>query len=73
MAATPSRLYRQIEQRLDGTLADFVAARRPHQSWKRIAVELTQATKVEVSWESLRSWFADRITVEVKVDAGRVA
>lgn len=73
MAATPSRLYRQIERQLDGTLADFVAERRPHTSWREIATELTTVTEIEVSWESLRTWFAGRITVEVKVDAERVA
>ncbi len=69
MSSTPSRLYRQIERRLDGTLADFVAARRPHESWRRIAADIEEATGVEVSFESLRTWFDGRITVtyEVKV------
>lgn len=69
MASTPSRLYRQIERQLDGTLVDFVAARRPHESWRRIAADVHEATGVEVSWESLRSWFDGVITVtyEVKV------
>lgn len=65
--AEPSRLYRLIEERLDGTLAELIAARRPHTSWKDIAAEVTEMSGIEVSWESLRLWFADRITVEVTV------
>jgi hypothetical protein len=67
MADTPSKLYRLVEERLDGTLADFIAARRPHQSWRRIAAELDECTGIGVSWESLRLWFADRITVRTEV------
>lgn len=63
----PSRLYRLIEERLDGTLADYVAARRPAASWKSMAAELTATTGIEVSWESLRTWFADRIQISVTV------
>jgi hypothetical protein len=68
-AATPqpSRLYRLIEERLDGTLAEYVAARRPTASWKTMAAELTETTGIEVSWESLRTWFADRIQIRVTV------
>lgn len=77
MADTPSRLYRQIEQRMDGTLADFVAARRATQSWRRIAEEIFEVTGVEVSWESLRTWFDGRIevvsTVVIKDAPGRAA
>lgn len=63
----PSRLYRLIEERLDGTLAEYVASRRPAASWKAMAAELTATTGVEVSWESLRTWFADRIQIQVTV------
>jgi hypothetical protein len=78
MADTPSRLYRQIERGLaGGTLADFVAARRATQSWRRIAEDVYAATGVEVSWESLRTWFDGRIevvsTVVVKDAPGRAA
>jgi hypothetical protein len=74
----PSRLYRLIEERLDGTLTEFVASRRPAASWKAMAAELTTTTGVEVSWESLRTWFADRIQIQVTVaerhtEQGRVA
>lgn len=63
----PSRLYRLLEERLDGTLAEFVAARRPAASWKTMAAELSETTGIEVSWESLRTWFADRIQIQVTV------
>jgi hypothetical protein len=56
-----------IEARLDGTLADFVAARKASHSWTAMAEEITAITQIEVSDETLRRWFADRITVEVKV------
>jgi hypothetical protein len=63
----PSLLYQLIEAKLDGTLADFVAARRATQPWAAIAEELTNLTGQDVSDETLRRWFADRITVEVRV------
>lgn len=65
--AEPSRLYRLIEERLDGTLAELIAARRPQTSWRDIAAEVETLTGIEVSWETLRMWFLDRITVEVTV------
>jgi hypothetical protein len=65
--AEPTQLYRLIEERLDGTLAEFVAAKRPHTTWRQMASEITQLTGIEVSSEGLRQWFADRIQIEVKV------
>lgn len=56
-----------IEARLPGTLAEFVAARRAGSTWDEMAAEIVSATQIEVSGETLRRWFADRITVEVKV------
>lgn len=61
------KLYRMIEKRLDGTLADWIAQRRADYSWAAMAAELTAATEIEVSRETLRRWFADRVSVEVKV------
>jgi hypothetical protein len=58
-----------IERKLGSTLADFVAARRATTSWTAMAVELTEKTGYKVSDETLRRWFADRITFEVRVDA----
>jgi hypothetical protein len=63
----PSLLYQLIEAKLPGTLADFVAARRATQPWGAIAEELSTLTGHDVSDETLRRWFADRITVEVKI------
>lgn len=65
--AQPSVLYRLIEECLDGTLAEFVAARRATSSWQDIADSIKEATGVEVNRETLRLWFADRLTIEVKV------
>lgn len=63
----PSPLYRLIESHLDGTLADLIAEMKPKASWQEIAEEIQRRTGVEVNRETLRLWFQDRITVEVKV------
>lgn len=55
----PSSLYRMIEKRLDGTLADFVAARQSTHTWKALAAEITLATDIEVSDETIRRWFSE--------------
>lgn len=65
--AQPSPLYQLIESRLEGTLADLIASRRPAASWREIADEIKATTDVDVSAEALRLWFAGRITVEVRV------
>jgi hypothetical protein len=61
----PSPLYQLIESQIDGTLAEFVAARRASSSWAEMAEELSQKTGRKVSDETLRRWFANRITVKV--------
>lgn len=67
----PSKLQMLIERDLAakslGSLPDFIAARRPHRSWTQIAAELSEASGRPVSDETVRRWFADRITVEVKI------
>lgn len=63
----PSPLFRMIEARLPGTLPEFVAARKATKSWDEMAEEIVTTTEIEVSGETLRRWFADRITVEVKI------
>lgn len=63
----PTPTYQLIEDRLDGTFADFIAGRRPHTSWRDIAAEIQTMTGVAVTHETLRTWFADRITFEVRV------
>lgn len=62
-----SQLYRLAEERLDCTLAEFVAARWPRLGWRKISVELKEQTGIEVSHTALRRWFAGRITVETNV------
>lgn len=70
----PSRLQMLIERDLAekrlGTLPDFVARRRATSSWTGIARDLSEATGREVSDETVRRWFADRVQVEVTIDAG---
>lgn len=63
----PSQLYRLIEERLPGTLAELIAQRRPHTPWRVIAEEIRETTRISVSWETLRGWFIDRIEIEVRV------
>ena len=63
----PSALYRLIEAGLEGTLADYVASRRPHRAWTDIADDIAADTGLVVSGETLRLWFRDRITVQVTV------
>jgi hypothetical protein len=63
----PSQLYRLIEERLPGTLAELIEQRRPYTSWKAIAAEIHQTTGISVSWQTLSNWFAARIQIEVKV------
>lgn len=62
-----SQLYRLIEERIEGTLADYVAARWPLKGWRKIASEIHADTGISISHQSLRDWFAGRITVETKV------
>jgi hypothetical protein len=62
MTRKPSRLYRLIEERLDGTLVEFVDERRrpdvrPPASWGAIAAELAEKTGIEISRPGLRKWF----------------
>lgn len=69
----PSPLYLLIEERLGGPLADYVASHKARMSWRAMAADLTAKAGVDVSYEALRGWFADRITVEVKVDSESAA
>lgn len=59
--SSTSRTYQLIEARLDGTLADYIRDRRPPQAtWRQLAADIEEKTGVDVSYETLRSWFADR-------------
>jgi hypothetical protein len=71
--AERSSHYRLIEAKLGEPFEGFIAARRPSTSWRAIAADITARTGVEVGGEILRRWFIDRITYEVKVDAGLTA
>lgn len=58
MRQTPTALL--IEHKLDSDLSAYVAALTAEGlSWRRIAARLTAETGVRVSYESLRTWFAD--------------
>ena len=60
MQDTRTRLHRLIEERLDGTLADFVEKRRAASaSWRSIARDVTDATGIEISHMAVRGWFGD--------------
>jgi len=73
-ARRQSQLYRLIEERLDGTLAEFVENRlNADASWRGMAAEITEATGIEISGEGLRRWFAGRVRVTVTEPAGSAA
>jgi hypothetical protein len=52
----PSTLFRLIEAKLGEPLAEFIAARRPDTAWRLIAIELTNRTGVDVTYETVRAW-----------------
>ena len=62
-----SSLYRNIEKRLPGTLAEFVAARRATHTWRAIAGEIAIAADMEITGETVRRWFCD---AEERTEAG---
>jgi len=55
----PSATQQLAEIKLGSSLEDFVKTRRPHTSWRRITLELRDATGVDVTHETLRSWYPD--------------
>lgn len=59
--SSTSRTYQLIEERLDGTtLADYIRSRRPAPAtWRQLAAEIKEKTGVNVSYETLRSWFGE--------------
>lgn len=59
---TPTAKQRLADLILERPLAEFVAERRANDvSWRRISRDLSDQTAgaVEISGESLRSWFCD--------------
>lgn len=63
----PSRLYRMIEDRIEGTLIEYIERERTTKTWREMAADLEQRTGILITFQTLHNWFADRITVEVKV------
>lgn len=57
MAQNPKTQYADIEAKLGQPIATFVAALRSEQtSWRRIAIELTSRTGIDVTGETVRVW-----------------
>lgn len=54
----PTPLFLLIEEKLGEPLAAFIAARRPEKPWRLIAIELTQRTGIDVTYETVRVWGA---------------
>lgn len=64
----PTALYLLIEARLPVSLAEYVAAGlSARKGWRTLAADIERDTGCVVAYETLRNWFRDRITVEVKV------
>lgn len=55
--ASPTQQLAEIK--LGGSLEDFVRSRRPGTSWRRIAIELRDATGLDIANETLRMWYPD--------------
>lgn len=60
--AQPTPLYQLIETKLGEPLVDWIDERRrpdirPATSWRNLAAELSDKTGVEVTNETLRTWF----------------
>lgn len=66
----PTPLFQLAEARLGSSLDAYVAERRATTSWRAMAADLTARTGVQLTGETLRVWFADRIEVTVKPSAG---
>lgn len=63
----PSILYQLLDSRLDGGLPALIEKMRPTSTWQEIADEIGRLTGTTPNRETVRLWFADRVTVEVKV------
>ncbi len=66
--AQANALQRLLDDRLDGRLDEMVAQRRQAgASWREIAAEVSEAAAWTVSWETLRTWYADRLEVTTTI------
>lgn len=60
MPDTPTQQLLDIK--LDGGLNDFVHSRRDRgASWRRISLDIRDEVGVDVTHETLRSWFPDSV------------
>lgn len=70
----PTPLFQLVEARLGGLgeLDRYVAERRASTSWRTMAADLTEKAGVQVTYETLRGWYADRVrtTITVEPSAG---
>lgn len=58
MAPTPT--YRLADLLLDDGIDEYVASRRREgRSWRRIALDLLEDINLDVTHETLRSWFPE--------------
>lgn len=65
----PSPTRRLLDHLISEGLDVFVADRRARGwSWRRVARDITDATGIDVSFETVRSWYPD-----VNGDAGEAA
>lgn len=66
--AAPTALYRLIEDRLDGTLAELVQTGiSDGKGWRALARDVHDKTGIEVSRMTLAEWFKDRVQIKVTV------
>ena len=60
MSNEPSLAQRLADTLLEGGLDDFVQSRRSTgRSWRLIARDLYEITQLDVTYETLRSWYPD--------------
>lgn len=58
LATVRSPTYRLLDHLLKGGLDVFVADRRARgRSWRRIAQDILEVTGVDVTYETIRSWY----------------
>lgn len=56
----PSPTYRLLDHLIAEGVDVFVAERRARRrSWRRIAQDLYEATGVDITYETVRSWFQE--------------
>lgn len=60
-------LYQLVEDRIEGTLADYVSRNRATKSWRSMAADLTEQAGVQVTYQTLVNWFGSRTKTTVTV------